>query len=239
MNMDTILITGATSGIGLALAKRYLADGNKVIIVGRNEEKLQNTVKDNPGLIPLLCDVSIEENRIKLFEIVSRDYPEVNILINNAGIQQRSLLCDLDWQDWKKELDTNLDAPIHLCNLFVPFLKGKDNATIINVTSGLAFRPMNNMPVYCATKAGLHSFTYILREQLRDMNISVLEIIPPAVNTNLGGPGVHSSATDVDIFTDSVYPKLLAGQEEIGFEFSQAFEGKTRRELETMQARRS
>jgi uncharacterized oxidoreductase len=229
---DTILITGGTSGIGLALAKRYLADANRVLIVGRNAEKLDATVAENPGLIPLLADVSIEEDRIRLFETVARDYPDVNIVINNAGIQQRVNLMELDWAFWKKEIDTNFDAPIHLCGLFAPFLKGKAHAVLCNVSSGLAFRPPVNVPVYGATKAGMHSFTYTLREQLKEHGIEVIEIIPPAVNTNLGGPGVHAHAADLDAFADSVYHDLLAGKEEIGFLYTQQMAGKTKRELE-------
>ena len=229
---DTVLITGGTSGIGLALAKRYLADGNRVLIVGKNREKLDKTVEENPGLIPLLADVSREEDRVQLFKTVSEQYPEVNVLINNAGIQQRLDLMKLDWEVWKKEIDTNFDAPIHLCGLFAPFLKGKEHALIVNVSSGLAFRPPVNVPVYGATKAGIHSFTYTLREQLKDQGIDVIEIIPPAVNTNLGGPGVHAHAVSVDEFADSVYAELLKGNEEIGFLYTVKMVGKTRKEME-------
>ena len=229
---DTVLITGGTSGIGLALAKRYLADGNRVLIVGKNREKLDKTVGENPGLIPLLADVSREEDRVQLFKTVSEQYPEVNVLINNAGIQQRLDLMKLDWEVWKKEIDTNFDAPIHLCGLFAPFLKGKEHALIVNVSSGLAFRPPVNVPVYGAAKAGIHSFTYTLREQLKDQGIDVIEIIPPAVNTNLGGPGVHAHAVSVDEFADSVYAELLKGHEEIGFLYTVKMVGKTRKEME-------
>jgi len=229
---DTVLITGGTSGIGLALAKRYQKDGNTVLIVGRNTEKLQKTVEENPGLLPILADVSLEEDRIRLFETVARDYPEVNIVINNAGIQQRTDLMQLDWAFWKKEIDTNFDAPIHLCGLFAPFLAGKPHAVLVNVSSGLAFRPPVHVPIYGATKAGLHSFTYTLREQLQPHGIQVIEIIPPAVNTNLGGPGVHARAADLDAFADSVYQDLLQGKEEIGYLYTQQMAGKTRRELE-------
>ena len=229
---DTVLITGATSGIGLALAKRYLADGNKVIIVGRNEEKLKTTAEENPGLIPVLSDVSLEEDRIRLYETVVKEYPDVNIFINNAGIQQRLDMMEMDWEAWQKEIDTDFTAPIHLCGLFAPFLKGKEHAVLVNVSSGLAFRPPVNMPIYGAVKAGLHSFTWTLREQLRQHGISVIEIIPPAVNTNLGGPGVHAYAADLDAFTDSVYPELLEGKEEIGYLYTKNVEGKTKREME-------
>lgn len=229
---DTVLITGGTSGIGLALAKRYLKDGNTVIIVGRNQEKLDQTVAENPGLLPILADVSLEEDRVRLFETVARDYPAVNIVINNAGIQQQVNLMELDWACWKKEIDTNFDGPIHLSGLFAPFLAGKEHATLVNVSSGLAFRPPVRVPVYGATKAGIHSFTYTLREQLKEHGIAVIEIIPPAVNTNLGGPGVHARAADLDAFADSVYADLLAGKEEIGFLYTQAMAGKTKQEME-------
>ena len=230
---DTVLITGGTSGIGLALAKRYLADGNRVLIVGRNKEKLAETTAAVPGLIPILADVSLEEDRVRLFETVSGDYPDVNIVINNAGIQQRLDLMQLDWSVWKKEIDTNFDAPIHLCGLFAPFLQGKEHAVLVNVSSGLAFRPPTWVPVYGATKAGIHSFTYTLREQLKGQGIEVIEIIPPAVNTNLGGPGVHAHAVSVDAFADSVYAQLLEGKEEIGFLYTEKMAGKTRKEMET------
>ncbi|MBO4359774.1 MAG: SDR family NAD(P)-dependent oxidoreductase [Eubacteriaceae bacterium] len=232
--MDCVLITGGTSGIGLALAKRYLADGAKVIIVGRSAEKLGNTLRENPGLIPILSDVSREEDRTALFETVVRDYPDVNILINNAGIQQRLDLMDMDWEVWNKEIETNFAAPVHLCGLFAPFLKDKKDPLIVNVSSGLGFRPFPHVPVYCATKAGLHAFTYALREQMGRHGIKVIEIIPPSVNTNLGGPGVHSQATDVDEFTDSVYAELRQGREEIGYGFTSRFVGRTKAQMESM-----
>ena len=220
---DTVLITGATSGIGLALAKRYSADKNKVIIVGKDPVKLEKTVSENPDLIPVLADVSFEEQRVWLFETIAEKYPDVNIVINNAGIQQRLDLMDLNWEVWKKEIDTNFDAPIHLSGLFAPFLKGKTHPVLVNVSSGLAFMQPVHVPVYGATKAGLHSFTATLREQLKPQGIKVIEIILPAVNTNLGGPGVHANAANLDEFADSVYKDLLAEKEAIGYLYTARF----------------
>ena len=230
---DTVLITGGNSGIGLALAVRYLHDGNTVIICGRNQEKLEKTAQDNPGLQTILADVSKEEDRVRLFETVKTSYPDTNILINNAGIQQRIDVTDMDWQTWKNEIDTNLEAPMHLSGLFTPFFMGKRNAQIVNVTSGLAFRPPLWAPVYGATKAGMHSFTFVLREQLREKGVAVKEVVPPAVGTNLGGGVSQGFGADLDDFADSVYQDLLTEKEEVGFGYTNNTIDMTRRELES------
>ena len=230
---NTVVITGGTSGIGLALAKRFLDGGDVTIICGRNSSKLQQTAAEHPGLHTILADVSREQDRHSLFETVKADYPEANILINNAGIQQKLDVSSMDWDAWKTELETNLNAPIQLCGLFVPFFAEKEHAQIINVSSGLAFRPPIWAPVYGATKAGMHSFTFTLREQLRSTGIRVQEVIPPAVGTNLGGGASQGFGADVDEFADSVYQDILAGKEEIGFGYTTGAIDKTRRELES------
>ena len=229
---NTVLITGGNSGIGLALAIRYLKDGNNVIICGRNEEKLKKTANEIPGLKTILADVSLEEDRNHLFETVKTACPDTNILINNAGIQQKIDVTAMDWQLWKNELNTNLEGPMHLCGLFAPFLAGKENAQIINVSSGLAFRPPVWAPVYGATKAGMHSFTFVLREQLREKGVAVKEIIPPAVGTNLGGGVSQGYGADLDEFADSVYKDLLSDKEEVGFGYTNSIADMTRRTLE-------
>ena len=229
---DTVLITGGNSGIGRALAARYLKDGNHVIICGRNEGKLAKTAGELPGLATILADISIEEDRIRLFETVKASYPDTNILINNAGIQQRMDTAAMDWDAWKNELETNLSAPMHLCGLFIPFLAGKENAQIINVTSGLAYRPPLWAPVYGAAKAGLHSFTFVMRQQVKGTGIAVKEIIPPAVGTNLGGGASKSLGVNVDEFADSVYRDLLTDMEEVGYGYTNGCADRTRRDLE-------
>jgi uncharacterized oxidoreductase len=185
---NTVLITGGATGIGLALAGEFVKAGNRVIICSRRREKLEEAKRKIPQLSIKVCDVSKEEDREELFSWVKLNFPEINILINNAGIQ---IMRDLrtghnDLEKGEDEIDINLKAPIILSELFIPVFLKRDSA-IINVTSGLAFVPLSSTPIYCATKAALHSFTVSLRQQLKDTSIKVFEIIPPMVDTELGG----------------------------------------------------
>jgi uncharacterized oxidoreductase len=184
---NTILITGGTSGIGLAFAEQFIKDGNRVIITGRREDRLEAIAKTHAGIITRVSDVADAAQRVELASWVKKNYPETNMLINNAGIQLLTNLkspCELERVEI--ETQTNFIAPVHLASLFVPLLAGKENACIVNITSGLAFTPLASMPVYCATKAAMHSFTLSLRFQLKDTGIKVFEIAPPAVDTELG-----------------------------------------------------
>jgi uncharacterized oxidoreductase len=221
---QTILVTGGASGIGLALAKRFHARGNTVIICGRDVEKLNAAKSQMPGLITLRADVSKADERTKLFSTVTRDFPALSVLVNNAGIQNQppSLLEPQDWPAYALELAINLEAPVHLCMLALPHLANKPGATIINVTSGLAYVPIARMPVYCATKAALHSFTQSLRHQAKPANVTVIELAPPAVNTDLGGKGLHDFGEPVDAYADDAFAALEAGTLEHGYKFSEA-----------------
>jgi uncharacterized oxidoreductase len=184
---NTILITGGTSGIGLAFAEKFLAEGSKVIICGRREERLDSLSQKYPALITRKCDVALASDREELANWILQNYPDVNVLMNNAGIQ---LLTDMtkpvDLQRIQSEIEINAIAPIHLTSLFAQHLSTKAEAAIINISSGLAFAPLAFMPVYCATKAALHSLTLSLRHQLKNTSVKVFEIAPPAVDTELG-----------------------------------------------------
>jgi uncharacterized oxidoreductase len=181
------LITGGTSGIGLAFAEQFLQAGSRVIICGRRQDRLQQIKGKYPGIGTLCCDVSDAESRRSLYREVVRGHPETNVLLNNAGVQLvADLTREVDLSRIHDEIETNLVAPIHLASLFSPHLAGKENATIINISSGLAFVPIAFMPVYCATKAAIHSITLSLRHQLREKSVKVIEIIPPSVDTELG-----------------------------------------------------
>lgn len=185
---NTVLITGGATGIGLALAEVFLREGNKVLICGRTESRLAEAKAELPRVNTIRCDISEEEDIKYLLERVQSDYPKTNILVNNAGIQRMIDFTagPLQLLDGESEIDINLKAPIHLSAYFIPFLMQSKEAAIINVSSGLAFAPLAFMPVYCATKAAIHSFTLSLRHQLKGTSIKVFELIPPRVDTDLG-----------------------------------------------------
>ena len=184
---NTILITGGTSGIGLAFAEEYLKRGNKVIICGRRSERLKQLKEKHQALITRECDIEVAVQREYLHNWIVENHPDTNILMNNAGIQ---LLVDLtkpvELDGIYSEVETNLIAPIHLASLFAKHLATKKDAAIMNVSSGLAFVPIAFIPVYCATKAAIHSLTMSLRYQLKDTSVKVFETIPPSVDTELG-----------------------------------------------------
>jgi len=184
---NTIVITGGSSGIGLGLALRFLKDGNKVIVCGRRYDRLEAIAKAHPGLETRVCDVTNHKQRADFAAMVMANHPDVNVLVNNAGIQYATAIgSGIDMTKVHGEVETNLVAVIHFCDLFANQLAANPDAAIINVSSGLGFVPLAFMPVYCATKAAVHSFTLSLRHQLKAKAVEVIELIPPAVDTELG-----------------------------------------------------
>lgn len=185
---NTILITGGATGIGSALARSLSEKGNQVIICGRNEAALQKAQEEVPALVTRVCDVADAESRRSMVQWLKTSHPNLNVLINNAGVQHRRDFNDdpaIDTLD--QEVAINLTAPIHLITQLLPTLKQQGRAFIINVSSGLAFSPMADVPVYCATKAAIYSFTLSLRHQLKATGVRVIELAPPIVDTGLGG----------------------------------------------------
>ncbi|MDB5012928.1 MAG: family oxidoreductase [Daejeonella sp.] len=184
---NTILITGGTSGIGLAFAEQFLLQGSTVIICGRRTDRLEQIKEKYKGIIIKECDVADSLQRKELAEWVIHNYPDVNLLMNNAGIQlATNLTKPVDLERLQSEVEINFIAPVHLASLFVPHLSTKKAAAIINISSGLAFVPIAFMPIYCATKAAIHSLTLSLRYQLKNTSVKVFEIAPPSVDTELG-----------------------------------------------------
>jgi len=232
---NTVLITGGASGIGLALAERFIQAGSSVIICGRREDKLKEAQSKYPQLHIRVCNVANPANRTALFTWATETYPGLNILVNNAGIQQRIQLQQKPaWETLGEEMAINLEAPIHLSTLFIPHLLQKERPAIINITSGLAFVPLANVPVYCATKAALRSFTLSLRHQLSGTPVSVIEIIPPAVDTDLGGKGLHTFGVPLNEFTDAIVEQLKMGSIEATYGFSVESSRATREQLEAI-----
>lgn len=212
---NKILITGGASGIGLGLTERFIQENNTVIICGRRESVLNEVKAKFPTVITKVCDLSIETERIELFNWIKENHSDLNVLINNAGIQKWVSVTDADfYESMKAELSTNIEAPLHLTSLFInlPSLK-----TVMNVTSGLAFSPFAKVPVYSATKAFFRSFTISLRHLLKAKNIEVIEIIPPALNTDLGGIGLHDAHPSVSSFIESIFEQLKEGRQELTF----------------------
>lgn len=185
MNDNTILITGGTSGIGYELA-RQLCERNTVIITSRSQEKLDLAKRELKKVHTYKSDVANPQDIIDLYEQVSKNFPALNILINNAGFLKKIDLQQADdLNSLTEEIDTNLSGVIRMSAQFLPLLKKQQSAMIVNVTSALAFVPLASTPVYCATKAALHSFTDSLRLQLKNTNVKVIELAPPAIETPL------------------------------------------------------
>lgn len=220
LSNNKILITGGASGIGLGLTERFIKEGNTVIICGRKISALQEASDQFPSLITRVCDLSVAAEREDLFNWISENHPDLNILVNNAGIQQWMSVADNNFfQRAREEIAINIEAPVHLASLFINL---KSLTTIINITSGLSFVPLTKTPVYSATKAFFHSFTLSLRHLLKEKNIEVVELIPPALNTDLGGKGLHDFAPPVSDFIEAVFKQLAEGKTEITFGFSEA-----------------
>jgi uncharacterized oxidoreductase len=199
---NTVLITGGGSGIGLALAESMLDRGNTVIICGRRRDRLQAAKKRLSGLNIRVCDISLPRSRRAFTAWVTSEFKDLNILVNNAGIQRPVdfLKGHRHLPDADREVATNLTAPLHLSVLLIPHLRRKKESAIVNISSGLAFTPLAAVPVYCATKAAIHSLSLSLRHQLQKTSVRVFEVAPPMVATELSGSR-HRPDEDEDIMT--------------------------------------
>jgi len=207
---NKILITGGASGIGLGLTQRFVKEGNTVIVCGRREDVLREAAAAVPGLITRNCDLAVAQEREALYAWIAAEHSDLNVLMNPA---------DKDfYARARSEIAVNVEAPVHLASLFLglPSL-----TTILNVTSGLSFVPLTKVPVYSATKAFFHSFTLSLRHLLQARGIEVIEVIPPALNTDLGGKGLHDHAPSVGDFIEAIFAQLREGKVELTFGFSE------------------
>ena len=209
---NTIFIPGATSGLGLGLALRFQAAGNHVIVGGRRTELLDRIVAENPGIDSVQIDTADPASIEQATQQLIVEYPELDTVILMAGIMEPEDLHTADFLETaERTIATNLLGPIRLIAALVPHLASRPSATIMTVSSGLAFVPLPATPSYSATKAAIHSFSQSLRVQLADTSIQVLELAPPAVATSLMGQEDDPNAMPVDEFLDETM-SILASQ---------------------------
>jgi uncharacterized oxidoreductase len=239
MSHNTVLITGGSSGIGLAMAEAFLKAGNIVAVCGRREDRLQAVRDRHPNLLTRVCDISVGRSRLDLADWAASALPGLNVLINNAGIQR-----DIDFTQGlgdflsgESEIRVDLEAPILLSGLLIPLLKANKPSTIVNVSSGLGFVPAACMPVYCAAKAGMHAWSMALRRQLAPTGIKVVEVAPPAIDTNLNpegraARGGFKAGLGPEEFVASVMEQLKADIPEIGYGATAGFLHASRADLD-------
>ena len=212
---NTVLVTGATSGIGLGLALRLHAAGNTVVVAGRRTERLAQIVAENPGVESVVLDVTDPASIAAVAQEVTTRFPQMNVLVNNAGIMEpEDLRTGADLETAERTVTTNLLGPLRLLSAFVPHLLRQPSATIVNVTSGLAFVPLPATPTYSATKAALHSFTDSLRVQLAGTGVQVVELAPPGVQTTLMGQQDDPGAMPLEEFLTEAHG-ILTGTPDV------------------------
>jgi len=251
---NTVLVTGGATGIGFGLAEAFLRAGSTVIVAGRRESKLFEAQSKLTGLHVRACDVDDPAQREDLVRWATERFPDLNVLVNNAGIQRDIDLTKgvEDLLSGGDELKTDLEAPIYLSALLLPHFLKRERAAILNVTSGIAFVPSVKSPLYSATKAALHTFTVVLRQRLKDTGVRVHEVVPPMVlDTGLNPEGrakARAAAGGVPDavrfaflnpptsaeFAAHVLAKLADDVPEIGYGTSEAWLTAPREELDRM-----
>ena len=186
LHQRTILITGGTSGIGLALARQLLQRGNTLIVTGRDQARLNAAERALPGAHLFRSDLGDPEAITALRDAVLARFPALDTVINNAGIMRNLKLAEAGGaENVTLEIATNLCGPVLMVQHFLPQLLSRPDALIVNVSSGLAFLPFPAAPIYCATKAAMHSYTQSLRVQLASTSVTVVELAPPSTETPL------------------------------------------------------
>src|SRR4051794_39686915 len=209
---NTILITGGTSGIGLGLARKFHELGNQVIVAGRRTQLLDEIAAEHPGIETIALDIADPESIARAREAVAARHPDLNVLINNAGIMLREDVLDADHLPVAEDtIATNLLGTIRMVYAFLPLLAERDDAVVINISSALAFVPWPVTPTYNATKAALHSFSESLRVQVAEAGVQVIEVAPPGVRTTLMGQQENEHAMPLEDFLAEAI-ELLAGE---------------------------
>ncbi len=212
---NTILVTGGTSGIGRALAEAFHDRGNRVVITGRRQDKLDEIVATRPGMEAVQLDQDDPASLLRLAEVIRARFPDLNVLLANAGISRAEDMAADGWNtaDAEAVVNTNILGPLRVTAAVLPLLKTRHDATLLVTTSNLAFIPRADFPSYCASKAFLHSWLQSVRHQLRRIPLEVLELSPPYVGTELTGPSQVSDprAVPLDVYVAEVIRLLETG----------------------------
>lgn len=225
---NTIFITGGGSGIGRGLAEALHKLGNQVIISGRRASRLTETILANPGMQSVELDIADPASIASVAKKLVEDYPALNVLINNAGVMQIDNAAGVvDDEMLVSTITTNVMGPIRMTSALIEHLKGQETATVINVTSVLGFVPMASAAVYCSTKAAMHSYTQSLRYTLRGSPVTVLELAPPWVRTELLNSSEETRAMPLAEFIDETIQVLGTDAEEVLVERAKLLRGKT------------
>ena len=216
---NTVFISGGSAGIGLAIAKKLSAAGNKIIINGRSEERLQHALKELNNAISIQGDLSIKADRLKIAEELKSNHPDLNIIINNAGAAFMNDLGDSDNNSAEKayaEINTNYLSVIDFTALILPLLLQQKEAAIVNVSSIVVFRSNKYLPTYSASKAALHSYTQGLRDTfLENENLHVYELYPPLVDTEFSGEIGGANGIQPAEVADELFMALEKNQFEV------------------------
>lgn len=223
LNNLTLLITGGSSGIGLAFAEALADCSNRVIICARSHEKLEWARQQNPKLDCHVCDITRKNDVLALFQYVQQQYGRLDLLINNAGIQRVIDFNDGEdhWLGIAEEFTINLIAQVQLTQILLPLLNhGDDESAIVNITSALAVVPKKSSPIYCAAKAGMHNFTRTLRYKMRGTSVRVFEVIPALVDTAMTADRPTKSKISPQRLVRDVIRGILQGRETIAIERS-------------------
>ncbi|MEA5427586.1 SDR family oxidoreductase [Arcicella lustrica] len=224
---NTILITGGSAGIGFEMAKLFSQNGNKVIITGRNADRLAKAAAQLENVTSIVSDVTNAEDTAQLVDVLKKDFPSLNIVINNAGFAHVYNLIDIEVEAFQKaqeEIVTNYLSIVRLNEKLLPLLKQNESSAIVNVSSIVSFAPALSIPTYSSSKAALHSYSQILRFALaKSTNVKVFELMPPLVDTDFSSEIGGNNGIKPNVVAERLFEGLANDEFEIHVGFTEDF----------------